>query len=254
MFCMKTKLVALSIMCALVTGCSTSDPPCPPRALNVSDQEADEGLIRKATQEAKANRGDDISATFNCGYDAAGNGVYKDIGQTQLSFLDVLWCAQEIASSHGGSLGLCLERLARGKYTDQILGNNAPPKIAMTFASHVDCVEASRNVDVKADKHTLHRDDQDEWVPAILLTGLHLAGRAGTAAAGAMMAPALFVIRLAAGEERTCLDTPHGPSSGCLDEGGCPDVPPGAEVPSASTGGDVIPPRTDPGTPGGDHL
>ncbi len=57
--------------------------------------------------------------------------------------------------------------------------------------------------------------------------------------------------------EEACIDVAE-PAKKCADQSGCAERPSGAEDAGASTGtgGDVVPPGTDPGTPfpGGDHL
>jgi hypothetical protein len=255
---MKRPLPVLIFVCssisALAAGCGKQDPLCPPGAREVYLKEADEALGRKARRLKSEGKENDPgrAVMFHCGYDKQPNGVYRKVDEVPLGWKDVPYCLENMVDPGVAPLVQCLEAVARTRFTSHILGGDESTSIMMQVASKVECVEFSREVDINAEKHGLHRTGPEEWVPATLWLLLQTMDKAMVPVTG----PALFIIRPASGVEEACVDLPsEGPAKRCTDTSGCPDKPPGAETPddSSSSGGDVVQPGTDPGTPSGDN-
>lgn len=240
---MTVLFVALSCVPVSVSGCSKADPPCPPGAHEVSSAEADAALSARAKREAVAGNGQGDAISFFCVDQKKGDNV---IEQIWLKFSDVLACRPGGSLIGSGSLSECLEAMARRTFMGlpKTQTNNNVGPVTST------CKEHERLVEIDADDHGLARAGGDAFVEVVLAAALIAADKMS----GPATAIAGFAIRLMAGQEQTCVDTPHGPSAGCLGTDGCGGAPPGATVPGGSGGaGDVIQTGTDPGTPGGDR-
>lgn len=248
------RMILFLVLTTLVSmiGCGKADPPCPRGVLNVTQQEADEGLRRRAQKEIDAGKGNDVAVTFNCGYDEASPGMYREVSPINLSFGEVMVCVVIAAAHPPRTLTDCMQAVARTKMASKQFWKEPSVDLLHEATKKTRCSEVDRAASVEADKHSLNRDGANKWIE-VLLGAAVIADRM----IGAAMAPATagFVIHVGDGQDQTCYDTPRGPSAGCLDTDGCGGAPPGATVPGGTAGsGDVIQPGTDPGTPGGDHL
>ncbi len=254
-------LVLLLVIYWAVAGCSKPDP-CPPGVgTSVTVTEADRRLEEAArARSGKSTRNED-AVQFEC-TDVVSNTTSQWSHAPQsvwLSYGQVLECLELLAMKPpvaGQSLSLCLELLARLLAADRVIrGTGTEPTEALVndyaMKGVINCEELERKVEVPQDE--LRRDGVKDLIPVLLVVGARvLAGMMAT-----VQAPAMFIIRPASGsDEEACVEAPDQRRK-CAATAGCDDRPAGAETPDASagSGGNVIPPGTDPGTPlPGDHL
>ncbi len=256
---MKRTIAALLTLATLAS-CAKGDPPCPPGVKKVSSAEADADLERFARKEVAAGRGGNVGVDLTC----TGSGPRGTIGIPYRRIVDCIEQTIPLAAQmgvQGMTLSSCLLAAAQIEYArwfvlklpddyDLDADMDTAAKV-YALAKTTKCVEVKRMVEVKADDHGLNRTGPDEWVPATLWLLLQVVDTA----LAPEFAPAQFILKPGVGVDTACDDTPPDPGKRCTDKDGCPDRPPGAEDADTSTGasGDVIPPGSTPGTPGGDH-
>lgn len=249
-----SKLWIIAVLMLTLAACAKGGPPCPPGAKNVSAAEADTGLERKARKEVSEGRGGEVGAELTC----RGSRERWKIG---IPFRRIIDCVEQtiplsLAMGVQMSLSECLVSVAKMEYARVVLGigddvqaedfDARTADAVMREAKAAKCAEVWRSAEVKADDHGLNRIGADAWVPAILWTILNAVEGA------AIPAPAMFLLKPGAGVEEACVDV-QAPAKRCASDDGCPDRPAGSEDVGGMQPGDVIPPGTDPGTPGGDY-
>ena len=252
---MKYILAIFMLASVTIFGCTKIDPPCRPGDLDATQAEADANLERMARKETAAGRGGEEGSRWNCG---APNWRKWDIG---IPFRRILDCVEQtipISQGMGISMTLteCMWSVARMEYARAVLKipddkqveqlSLRQQKQIMDLAHAAVCLEQFRNVEVNADKHNLNRTGPTEWVPAVLWLLIQSADKAMAPATGGFM----FLIKPGPGVEEACVEPLADAPKKCADQSGCDGVPAGAEKidggGASGTGGDVIPPGTDP--------
>lgn len=263
---MKSSSLAVFFWAMLAGGCSKSDDCIPIEQI----PERGTALLRRlrstAEQETSEGRPGAKIGDWKCestlGYPSATSQSEEDEGNMtwfkkavtammELSASDVLTCSGSAAKPNP-LFYECLEMLLM-----QRLAKDS----AWKAANGLNKFQAERSslgwVDAKCAPKTvfLRREGPDPVAGGAALLFEYILSTGGNLVPSPAAIPLLYPGRSGSGEE-ACIDLPDPPAKKCADESGCSDRPAGAENTgtSSSTGGDVIPPGSDPGVPGGDHL
>lgn len=253
---MKQRSLLLALVGASFVGGCTKSEPCPPGiGTSITEYRVDQWLAREVRERAGKASEHDPAVRYECS-DAVSTATKKPPRTVWLTYHHANTCMAILGGStinaYGHTLTQCLKVLAHlvtaDNVAEEIGAGRTFEDLSRYAANGVECEEIDRRVRVP--EETLERNGGTDWIPAVLWMVANVADKM----VGAATAPAVFILRPATGsDEEACVDLPSAPKKKCADASGCPELPPGAEVPGDSTGGDVIQPGTVPITPGGDH-